>query len=117
VPFLEESINKKGAKMEYIQIKWTDDRFPKRLLKIKDCPRELYVMGNCELLNKVKTIAIIGSRDCTNYGRKTATHFAKELSKEDICIISGMAIGIDEAAHIGAIENIRKNNSCTGRRI
>jgi len=97
--------------MDYIQIKWTDDRFPKRLLQIKDCPRQLYVMGNYKLLNKPNTVAIIGSRDCTNYGRKTATFFAKELSNKDICIVSGLAIGIDEAAHIGAIENIRQNNS------
>lgn len=103
--------------MDYIKIKWTDKRFPKRLLEIKDCPKELYVMGNYELLNKANTLAIIGSRDCTNYGRKTATHFAKELSNEDICIVSGMAIGIDEAAHIGAVENIRQNNSSTWRGI
>ena len=93
--------------MKYTKIECTDKRFPKRLLDIKDCPKQLYVMGNYQLLNKANTLAIIGSRECTNYGRKTATHFAKELSKKDICIVSGMAIGIDEAAHIGAVENIR----------
>lgn len=93
--------------MNYIKLKYTDDKFPQRLLRIKDCPKQIYVLGNYELLNKLNTTAIIGSRNCTDYGRKNAAYFAKELSMEDICIISGMAIGTDEAAHIGAMENIR----------
>ncbi len=88
-----------------------------RLLNIKDKPKELYVLGNYELLNKQNIVAIIGSRDCTEYGRKNATYFAEELAKRDICIISGMAIGVDAFAHIGALENIRENNSSSWRRI
>lgn len=89
--------------MEYIKIDFKDKRYPKKLLDINDFPKELYVAGNIDLLNKEQTVAIIGSRDCTEYGRKYATLFAEELSKKDICIVSGMAIGIDAAAHIGAV--------------
>ena len=99
--------------MEYIKIDYNDEKYPKRLLEIKDYPKELYVMGNYKLLNKSNTLAIIGSRDCTSYGRKSARYFAEELSKKDICIVSGMAIGIDEFAHIGANGFVRKNYCCT----
>lgn len=102
--------------MKYIKITHKDSKYPKSLLKIKDYPKELYIAGNHELLNKEKRIAIIGSRDCTEYGRKNAKVFAKEISKKDICIVSGMAIGIDTCAHIGAVENKRKDNSSTWRR-
>lgn len=91
--------------MEYIKIEYTDPIYPKKLLQIKNYPKELYILGNYELLNKQQTVAIIGSRDCTEYGRKHAAYFAQELSKEGICVISGMAIGIDTCAHIGAVEN------------
>ena len=103
--------------MEYIKIEYTDPIYPKKLLQIKDYPKELYIIGNYELLNKQYKISIIGSRDCTEYGRKYANWFAKELSKKDICIVSGLAIGIDAIAHNGAIKNSRQNNSSIRRRV
>lgn len=99
--------------MKHIEITPEDDIYPKRLLKIRNYPKELYVLGNYELLNKQNSVAIVGSRDCTEYGRECATYFSEELSKKDICIISGLAIGIDASAHIGAVENKRKDNSST----
>lgn len=89
-------------------IKSTDKDYPKRLLKIKDYPQQLYVLGNYKLLNKLEIIAIVGSRNCTQYGRNQATSIANELSKNKICVISGMAQGIDTAAHMGAIKEKRK---------
>lgn len=100
--------------MEYIKIDCKDERYPKKLLKIPHYPKELYILGNYELLNKQHTVAIIGSRDCTEYGRKYAHLFANELSQKDICIISGLAIGIDTIAHIGAVENIGKTIAVLG---
>ncbi len=102
--------------MEYLTISYKDKRYPKKLLNIKDYPEKIYAVGNYELLNKTNILAMVGSRDCTNYGRKSSMYFAKELSKENICIVSGLAIGIDEASHIGALEQIRKNNCSTWRR-
>lgn len=55
------------------------------------------------MLNHKKTIAIVGSRNCSEYGRKYARIFAKTLAKHDICVISGLAKGIDTAAHYGAV--------------
>lgn len=63
-------------------------------------------MGNSKILNSKKIIAIVGSRNCSEYGRKYATIFAHELAKNGVCIISGMAVGIDAAAHFGAIKEI-----------
>lgn len=94
-------------------IKREDKEYPEKLLKIKDSPEQLYVLGDESLLNK-KSIAIIGSRECTMYGYEQAKKFAKELSKENICIVSGMAIGIDSAAHIGAKGEIGKTIAVLG---
>ncbi len=103
--------------MEIMQIKEKDKIYPKRLLQIKDCPKVLYVLGNSNLLNKENILAMVGSRNCSEYGRTTANFFAKELAKEDITIISGLAIGIDAASHIGSMEEKRKNHCCFRMRI
>lgn len=92
--------------MKIIKIDCDDERYPKRLLEIKDFPKELYVMGNMDLLQSKYTVGIVGSRKCTEYGRKVSYGFAKEISKNGICVVSGMAIGIDAMAHEGAIEQI-----------
>lgn len=84
-------------------IKNSDKEFPQELLSIKDPPKELYIIGNKKLLNK-KSIAIVGTRNCTKYGAECAKKIAKNISKKEICIISGMALGIDTFAHSEAIK-------------
>ena len=84
-------------------IKNSDKEFPQELLSIKDSPKELYIIGNKKLLNK-KSIAIVGTRNCTKYGAECAKKIAKDISKNNICIISGMALGIDTFAHSEAIK-------------
>lgn len=83
-------------------IKCTDSNYPQKLLEIENYPKELYVIGNEKLLEK-DSIGIVGARDSTGYGEKCARNFAREISKENICVVSGMAVGIDTAAHEGAI--------------
>ena len=100
--------------MEIKKIDNNDDRYPKRLLEIKNYPKELYVVGNIELLKTKHTIGIVGSRKCSDYGRKVAFEFAKEISENGICIISGMAIGIDGQAHNAAIEELGKTIAVLG---
>ena len=90
--------------IKVIKIDVEDEKYPQRLLKIRNFPTELYALGNMELLNAKYTVGIVGTRKCTEYGIKVANEFAKELSKNGICIISGMAIGIDGVAHNSAIE-------------
>lgn len=72
-------------------------------MKIREYPQELYYRGNVNLLNSEKIIAIVGSRECSEYGRKYARLFARALAKEGVTIISGLAIGIDTAAHYGSV--------------
>lgn len=87
--------------MKRIQIE--DANYPEKLKKIKNAPNQLYLMGNREILNN-QSIAIIGSRNCTSKGYETARKFAYDLASMGICVVSGMAEGIDTAAHIGALE-------------
>lgn len=80
-----------------------DPNYPKCLLEINSPPAILYATGNPALLNKT-SIAIVGSRNATTQGEKNATSFALDLTRHGLCIISGMALGIDGAAHRGALQ-------------
>ena len=84
-------------------IKLLDNNYPKELKNIYEKPQTIYLIGNEKLLN-YKSIAIIGCRDCTDYGKNNAYKFAYELAKKGICIISGLARGIDTFAHLGALK-------------
>lgn len=75
-----------------------DKEYPKRLLEIKNPPQKIYVKGNEKLLNN-KSLAIVGSRKCSEYGIKYTKEFAKAVADNNITIISGLAIGIDAVAH------------------
>lgn len=87
--------------------------YPKRLLEIKQAPKKLYVEGDISLLSK-NSIAIVGARKCTKYGAKYAAKFAKELARADICIISGLANGIDAIAHTYSKSEIGKTIAVLG---
>ncbi len=90
-----------------------DSKYPQNLKKIKNPPKKLYVKGDYNLLNK-SCIAIVGTRKPSEYGIKMAKLFAKDLSKKDICIISGLAEGIDTYAHYEAKSNIGKTIAVLG---
>lgn len=93
--------------MDYIVIKSDDYNYPKRLLRIKNYPKEIYAMGNINLLNK-NSIAIVGARDCNIYGIEQTKRFASYLSQNDICIVSGLARGIDSIAHQYSMDKMGK---------
>lgn len=82
-----------------IESKW----YPQKLKEIKNPPQVLYIEGNKNILSN-NCVSIIGSRSCSEEGFKTAKKFAKDLVGQNITIVSGMASGIDSAAHIGALE-------------
>lgn len=71
---------------------------------IKNPPKKLYAKGNIDLLNKT-CFSVIGSRNATKYGEEMTKKFVKELIKYDVCIVSGLAIGIDSFSHIATLEN------------
>ena len=87
-----------------------DPDYPQALLNISDPPLLLYVKGRLELLNH-PALAIVGSRNATLQGLSNAEAFAQATSAAGLCIISGMAHGIDTAAHHGGL---RKYGSSIG---
>ena len=90
-----------------------DDAYPALLKQTTNYPALLYCSGNIDLLTNPQ-IAIVGSRNCTPGGAKTAHDFAAYLSNAGITITSGMAIGIDTHAHVGAMTGIGKTIAVTG---
>jgi DNA processing protein len=80
-----------------------DNAYPKQLLEISNPPAVLYAIGNLHLLNH-PSIAMVGSRSATPQGEKNAEDFAESLCNHGLCVVSGMALGIDGAAHRGALK-------------
>jgi DNA processing protein len=83
-------------------IAWDDTAYPRALLTISDPPPALYFCGRSELLN-CQALAIVGSRNATPQGVETAEAFASTLSAAGLTIVSGLALGIDAAAHRGGL--------------
>ncbi len=82
---------------------WSDPDYPALLREIPDPPLVLYVAGERQLLS-ARQLAIVGSRNPTPMGRENARAFAKSLAGAGLAITSGMALGVDGAAHRGALE-------------
>lgn len=82
----------------------TDKNYPKRLLNCYDSPTLLFYKGDANL-NVSKIIAIIGTRNHTEYGKQQTEKLVKELSSQNILVVSGMAYGIDAVAHKASIKN------------
>lgn len=78
------------------------ERYPKPLMEIPDPPPYLYVKG--EMKGSETAVAIVGSRHASQYGLCTATRLAKDLALSGVAVVSGMARGIDTAAHWGAVK-------------
>ncbi len=79
-----------------------DDSYPKALLSIPDPPPLLYAKGRIGLLSR-PALAIVGSRNATVQGMQNAERFAHTLSASGLTVVSGLALGIDAAAHLGAL--------------
>lgn len=79
-----------------------DARYPQPLLHTVDPPLLLYTMGRIELLNS-PCLAIVGSRNPTPQGAENARAFAEHLGRAGLTVVSGLALGIDGAAHTGAL--------------
>jgi len=79
-----------------------DPTYPSLLRQIYDPPVVLYSWGNLEKSDS-EAISIVGSRQATHYGRETARKFGFQLANAGLCVVSGMARGIDSAAHEGAL--------------
>jgi DNA processing protein len=99
----------KGNKL----IAWDDSDYPRALLTTADPPPVLFFVGNSALLNR-PALAMVGSRNATAQGRETAEAFARALSAAGLTIVSGLALGIDAAAHRGGLEGDGRSLAVVG---
>ncbi|TDR32539.1 DNA-processing protein DprA [Hydromonas duriensis] len=84
-------------------------QYPQHLLTTADPPAVLYVKGRLSLLNHNANLAVVGSRHATAQGVSNAEQFAQQLAAGGMNIISGLALGIDAAAHRGALAAFKAN--------
>lgn len=80
-----------------------DERYPKKLLDLRNYPLVLYYYGNPEAIKDKMTIALVGTRKASKTGLHVAGRLAASLVKSGAVVVSGGALGIDGAAHLGAV--------------
>lgn len=90
-----------------------DSIYPNSLRGIGCPPKKLYAVGNLQLLNE-NSIAVIGSRNSSEYGENITRKFTADLVCNNVVIVSGMAVGIDAVAHRSCIENGGKTIAVLG---
>ena len=99
---IDEELEKVARAKAHL-VTFMDDDYPANLVEIYDAPLILYVKGTLEGQDKY-SVAIVGSRRASNYGRETASKLAGQLSRSWFTVVSGLAHGIDMAAHRGALQ-------------
>jgi DNA processing protein len=94
-------------------VAYSSDDYPPRLKQIPDPPLVLYVRGDVKVLSR-HALAIVGTRRPTAYGSQVAQRLARDLAQRQLVIVSGLARGIDSAAHRGALEAAGKTVAVLG---
>ena len=102
VPAIEAVLHWLSDPLNHI-VTLADEAYPQSLLNLPDPPTLLYVKGRLDLLN-ASSLAVVGSRNATTQGIRNAEAFASSASSDGLCIVSGMAQGIDTAAHRGGLQ-------------
>ena len=92
---------------------WTDESYPDPLRQIADAPLLIYYKGDVSLL-RGPAVAVVGARRCTREGVAVSAFFARDLSRAGVTIVSGMALGIDRAAHLAGMEGPGKSIAVLG---
>jgi DNA processing protein len=82
---------------------WSEDAYPEALLRLADPPPVLFLRGRPELLGE-GGVSVVGSRRCTARGKDLARRLGRALGRSGVPVVSGMALGVDGAAHRGALE-------------
>jgi DNA processing protein len=100
-PAIERSLRWAGEPGHAI-VTLADAAYPKLLLEIQDPPPLLYAVGRLGLLER-PALAVVGSRNATTQGARNAEQFAQAFSEAGLTIVSGLALGIDGAAHRGGL--------------
>jgi len=99
-----EALARAEEELKFIQkhkidlIFYTDSNYPKRLKNCNDSPVLLYSKGNANL-NAQHVISIVGTRNATEYGKQLCRQLVEELQQYNVLVVSGLALGIDVAAH------------------
>lgn len=91
-----------------------DAEYPPLLREIHAPPEHLWGEGDAQVLSQGVCVAVVGARECTAYGEKAAFDFAKALVQVGVTVVSGLAYGIDTAAHRGALEGGGKTVAVLG---
>lgn len=94
-------------------ISYDDIQYPQKLRYIENRPKCIYVKGNIDCINN-ESVAIVGSRNVSIYGKKSTKYFSMELAKRHVNIISGLARGVDSIAHTSALVNNSKTYAVMG---
>lgn len=94
-----ERLDKLGARA----IAWVEPDYPVALRAVEDSPAVITARGRTELLTRPKQVALVGARNASANGRRFAHDMARELSAAGFVVVSGLARGIDGAAHLGAL--------------
>lgn len=90
-----------------------DPLYPPRVLELCDAPHVMYVLGNPSIAN-TRAVAIVGSRAASSYGRTVAATFARDAAVYGATVVSGLARGVDAAAHSAAVESGGKTLAVIG---
>ena len=109
---IDESLAWLAAAPEHHLLTWAHPAYPKALLESGDAPIVLYAKGRIELLAN-PAIAMVGSRNCSQGGADTAEAFAQAFAEQGVTVVSGMALGIDAASHVGALRAGNANSGST----
>lgn len=104
-------MNLKKRGIEFVPL--VSNEYPNRLKQIDDPPLAIYAMGHLPPEDK-QSIAIVGARNCSYYGKEMAEYFAGVLAESGFSIISGMAKGIDGFAHWGAMRKNKETYAVLG---
>ena len=102
-PETSDSIISRCEELGYSIISIDDSLYPQCLREISDPPAVIYVWGNLPDVDNLDSVGIVGTRTASNYGLKNSYSFGYALSRYDIVVISGGALGVDCASHRGAL--------------
>lgn len=90
--------------MKIHRINKSENNYPKRLLRLSDPPKKINILGDLNPLLQMPTLAIVGSRKVTAYGRMASESFSETIARSGICVVSGLALGVDSIAHRSALK-------------
>lgn len=99
-----DNIIEESMKQDIKIVTFLDEEYPKRLKNISDPPTVLYYKGNIDCLNEMNAVAIIGTREPTEYGIKIAKNLGASFGKRNYVVVSGLALGCDTYGHMGCLD-------------